>query len=100
MINGHSYNEHTGIASHGGGLLFGDVPDSTVAIIRKRLKKDAPLILLTCEPAAYNPEGLQKLANRLQRPVIANTGKVDSGNHGKGNWVIFKPEPPEAGQAR
>jgi hypothetical protein len=56
------------------------------------------VILLGCELAKTNPAGLQKLANQLQRPVIANTGKVDWGNRGKGNWVVFKPVPPQPGQ--
>jgi RHS repeat-associated protein/PAS domain S-box-containing protein len=64
--------------------------EDQAAALTGALAEDAPVIILACGAGQHD---LQPLADKLNRPVIANTGTVNQGNNGNGNWVVWRPKP-------
>jgi RHS repeat-associated protein len=63
-----------------------------IDIIKRKLAPDAPVIVQGCLQATpKREEQMQKLADKLNRPVIGNTG-LTKGLYGEGDWKVYYPK--------
>jgi hypothetical protein len=90
VLSGHGSGEG-GIAtsnpfSH---LSYVNLSPRHAAVIKAKLKPNAPILLLGCHTATS--DNLIRMARMLNRKVIGNTGAVDTDNHGEGMWIEFPP---------
>lgn len=89
VISGHGSGTG-GVAVLGGGALDGaSLTTAQADKLKALLKPGAPVILFACRQG--NSIGSQTLADKLGHPVIGNTGDVNQGNSGEGDWVRFNP---------
>jgi hypothetical protein len=71
-------------------MYAGNMPDSVRDLIARKLKPDGKLIILACKQAAVeSAANMKDLAKKIGHTVVANTGPVNNGNFGKGDWVEF-----------
>jgi hypothetical protein len=90
VLSGHGNNG--GVSTQGGALNSGSLTAAEAAAIAGGLAPGAPIIILGCEQADHGAE-MQALATATGHPVIGNTGLINSGNNGTGNWFQWNPKP-------
>jgi hypothetical protein len=90
-LSGHGSSSDGGVATKDPAthLTYSNLRDEHVRVIQAKLRPDAPVILLGCHVGTSN--NLTKMARKLQRRVVANTGTVYSNYRGEGVWVEFRP---------
>jgi RHS repeat-associated protein len=69
----------------------GNLPDDVAKLIDCKLSDDGVVVINGCQVGAYYEE-LQKLANKIKHPVIANKGMVTGLIKGEDDWIIINPE--------
>jgi hypothetical protein len=90
-------NDH-GVRTSGENLMNKNLPKEVAEMINNKLSKDGVVAITTCNGGGFvNP--LKDWANRIKRPIVANTGLIthylqDDGDPewGHGDWVIYFPE--------
>ncbi|MCL6546736.1 MAG: hypothetical protein K6T61_16060 [Bryobacteraceae bacterium] len=75
----------------GGDMDASTLDQATADLIRQKLAPGGYVVILGCDQGTR--PGMQDLANEIGVPVIGNTGTVDSGTNGHGDWVRFNPQP-------
>ena len=75
----------------GGDMDASTLPDRIADLIHQKLVPGGRLVILGCDQATR--PGMQDLADKTGVPVVGNTGTVDSGSNGQGDWVRFNPRP-------
>ncbi|MEM4203843.1 MAG: cadherin-like domain-containing protein, partial [Candidatus Methanomethylicaceae archaeon] len=94
-----------------GDLIVETLSDEQAAALRRKLQEDGVIVLFGCHQASgeentallriagnnYQAVPLarktQMLADKIGKPVIANTGTTCDGNYGYGIWYQFDPRP-------
>ena len=99
-ISGHG-NGYGGVGSStstatGGGLDGRDLTPEQGAIIRSKLAPGGRVVYYGCSSGGNG--GMQLTADKVGVPAVGNTGLVDFGDYGKGDWVRFDPPTPPAGK--
>jgi len=83
-------DERIGLQNKNGNLHLSNLPLSTEREIRQKLSTKGRLVISVCRGGRYR-DGMQAWADKIGKPVVANTGDVSKGNFGKGNWILFEP---------
>lgn len=94
VLSGHGTGG--GVQSSGGGLVPWQLTPDHIKDIKDHTTKDSVIVICACEQGTgiATTSNIQKLADKLDRPVIVNTGTVNSGTHGNGTWLQFDPRRP------
>jgi hypothetical protein len=90
VLSGHGSSEG-GVATLNGAthLSYPNLQDRHAAVIQAKLRHDAPVIILGCRSGTS--DNLTRMAKKLGRRVVANTGTVYTDQRGEGSWVEFRP---------
>jgi RHS repeat-associated protein len=88
ILEGH--NAGAGVQASGTNITPNTIQPHQASVIRAKLASGAYIILSTCG-AGTNEQDVQKMADMLEVPVLANTG-VTCGLSGEGQWIWFYPK--------
>jgi RHS repeat-associated protein len=92
ILSGHGSNG-CGVRATKKSITADNMTDEVAYRIAKKLGFGADVLLLGCSSGTHKP-GMEKLANKLQARVTGNTGEVDYGNDGHGEWVTVAATDP------